>query len=149
MAVKTTKKPVSKKLKAGQKKKTNKWLIVGGIAAVAIIGAVVVRFSSASQWVSVTRVTGPWTITTKTTTVSSKVFTMKKGRTYRVCFRGYSQGSGSAVWLQHQARNVSSKSGLVCTSSVRALKDINSNFVVTKKSGPNVTVSAISLDELR
>lgn len=53
MATVKSKKPVSK-LKAGQKKKTNKWLIVGGIAAVAIIGAVVVRFSSAATCKSLT-----------------------------------------------------------------------------------------------
>jgi len=49
MAAVKAKKPVSK-LKAGQKKKTNKWLIIGGVAAVAIIGAVVVRFSGASSY---------------------------------------------------------------------------------------------------
>lgn len=47
MAAVKAKKPTSK-LKAGQKKKTNKWLIIGGIAAVAIIGMAVVRYSSAS-----------------------------------------------------------------------------------------------------
>ena len=50
-AVKTTKTKSSiNKLKAGKKKPLNKWIIVGGIAAVAIIGAVVVRFSSASSY---------------------------------------------------------------------------------------------------
>lgn len=47
MAAVKAKKPTTK-LKAGQKKKVNKWLILGGVAAVAIIGAVVVRFSGAA-----------------------------------------------------------------------------------------------------
>lgn len=49
---KPTKSP-SKKLKISQKKKTNRWLVVGGVAAVAIAGAVIVRFSGASQYVFV------------------------------------------------------------------------------------------------
>ena len=53
MAAVKAKKPVSK-LKAGQKKKVNKWLIIGGVAAVAIIGAAVVRFSSAATCKSLT-----------------------------------------------------------------------------------------------
>lgn len=48
MAVVKAKKPVTK-LKAGQKKKVNKWIIIGGIAAVAVIGAVVVGSSFASS----------------------------------------------------------------------------------------------------
>lgn len=48
MAAARTKKPASK-LKASQKKKTNKWLIIGGIVAIAIIGAIVVRVSGASN----------------------------------------------------------------------------------------------------
>lgn len=46
---KPTKAP-SKKLKAGQKKKVSKWLILGGIAAVAGIGAVVIRYSGAASY---------------------------------------------------------------------------------------------------
>lgn len=148
MAAVKAKKPTSK-LKAGQKKKVNKWLILGGVAAVAIIGVVVVRFSSASQWVSIARPTGFWRVTTKTSTVSNTVFTMRAGRKYRVCFRGYSEGSGSQVWLMHQKRSVSSRSSLVCTSTVGALKDIRTGFAVTKISGPNVIITAISADELR
>lgn len=36
------------KLKAAKQKQTNKYIIIGGIAAVAIVGALVVRFSGAS-----------------------------------------------------------------------------------------------------
>lgn len=49
MAATKAKKPTTK-LKASKKKTTNKWLILGGVAAVAIIGAVVVRFSSAARY---------------------------------------------------------------------------------------------------
>lgn len=45
-AVKAKKTP--KKLKVGKKKSVNKWLVLGGIAAVVAIGVAVVRFSSAS-----------------------------------------------------------------------------------------------------
>ncbi len=44
----TTKKTVNNKLKAGQKKPINKWLILAGVALVAVIGVVVVRYSGAS-----------------------------------------------------------------------------------------------------
>lgn len=44
---KVTKKP-SKKLQASKKKSLNKWLLLSGVAAVALIGAVIVRFSSAA-----------------------------------------------------------------------------------------------------
>ncbi len=88
------KKPVSKKLKAGKKKKTNKWLILGGVAAVAIIGAVVVRFSSASTWTSLTwgdkktRVGQP---------LVSNIVNLKSGGLYRFCVRGHSSGSSSKM----------------------------------------------------
>lgn len=56
-AVKTKSKtsPKSKQLKAGKKKPLNKWLIVGGVAAVAVIGVAVVRFSGASSYTFVNR----------------------------------------------------------------------------------------------
>lgn len=47
MAAVKSKKPTSK-LKAGKKKSLNKWIIVGGVATVALVGALVVRFSGAS-----------------------------------------------------------------------------------------------------
>lgn len=47
-AKKQTKAPV-KKLKVNQKKQTNKWLLVGGVAAVVLIGLAVVRYSGASK----------------------------------------------------------------------------------------------------
>lgn len=50
MATTKAKKPTSKKLKAGKKKSVNKWVIAGGVAAVAIVGALVVRFSGASSY---------------------------------------------------------------------------------------------------
>lgn len=53
MAAVKAKKSVSK-LKAGQKKKVNRWLILGGVAAVAIVGIVVVRFSGAASCKQVT-----------------------------------------------------------------------------------------------
>lgn len=43
-----TKKVTSKKLQAGKKKTMNKWLLLGGAAAVLIAGLVIVRFSGAS-----------------------------------------------------------------------------------------------------
>lgn len=51
-AVKTNKpsKSPSKQLKAGKKKPLSKWIIVGGVATVAIVGALLVRFSGASSY---------------------------------------------------------------------------------------------------
>jgi hypothetical protein len=48
-ATKPTKAP-SNKLKAAQKKQTNKWLLLGGVAAVVVVGVVVVRLSGASSY---------------------------------------------------------------------------------------------------
>ncbi len=102
MAAKATKKPVTKsKLKAGQKKKVNKWLIVGGIAAVAIIGALVVRFSSASSWVSLWRTQRQMSISEGKEVQSSdfepKLVKIAKGGTYRYCVRAYASGGRRAT----------------------------------------------------
>jgi hypothetical protein len=51
MAAVKTKPKTSTKLKAGKKKPLNKWLILGGVAAVAVIGVAVVRLSGASSYV--------------------------------------------------------------------------------------------------
>ncbi len=103
MAAVKAKKPASKKLKASQKKKTNKWLIVGGISAVAIIGVAVVRFSSASQWVSIWRSTNSPHVLTDRVTVSTTGYTpykngvtITKGSRYRFCLRGYNTYNPSA-----------------------------------------------------
>lgn len=49
MAATKAKKPKAK-LKAGKKKGINNWLILSGVAAVAVVGALVVRFSGAGGY---------------------------------------------------------------------------------------------------
>lgn len=52
MAAVKTKKPSkipSKQLKAGKKKPLNRWILVGGVAVVALVGVIVVRLSGASN----------------------------------------------------------------------------------------------------
>ena len=44
----SSKKNPNSRLKAGQKKSINKWFIVAGVAAVAVVGVLVVRYSGAS-----------------------------------------------------------------------------------------------------
>lgn len=56
MAVKKTTNS-SKKLKAGNKKPLSKWVLAGGIAAVAVVGLIIVRFSGASSYSFVRTVT--------------------------------------------------------------------------------------------
>lgn len=48
--VKTKPKTTATKLKAGKKKKVNKWLLVAGVASMVAIGVLVVRYSSASTY---------------------------------------------------------------------------------------------------
>lgn len=48
VAKKAPSKAPSKKLKAGKKKSLNKWILIGGAAVIALLGLVVVRYSSAS-----------------------------------------------------------------------------------------------------
>jgi hypothetical protein len=49
LAMVAAKKTSSKKLKAGKKRRINKWLVIASVAVIAIIGVVVVRYSSASR----------------------------------------------------------------------------------------------------
>jgi hypothetical protein len=113
MATVKLKKPVSK-LKAGKKKKVNKWLILSGVAVVAIIGAIVVRFSSASSWVPITNNTNSQAIGTAgggydndyNHYARTKEVTITKGHTYRVCAQGYGAGANSSGTVYFTIKNL-------------------------------------------
>ena len=128
MATVKAKKAVSKKLKAGQKKKTNKWLLVGGIAAVVIIVAVVVRFSSASQWREIAHssksdphVTTPFKYIAKGTRVRycGRVATnIIKNSSVTVNLNyTYNPGSGYTTAVGHAGRRVSNTNTLACAET--------------------------------
>lgn len=147
-------KKTNTKLKAGQKKSVNKWLIVGGVAVVAVIGAVVVRFSGASSWRSVSYSGQRYqTLTTQGLLYQSMATQLGGGNTYRICFRGYSTGSSSTVNIQPTAfattATVGSTSGLHCSKSVKLSGTYNTYFpALFKVNGPNVIVTAVSIDKL-
>ena len=150
MSAKQVKKPVTK-LKVAKKKKMNKWLIIGGVAAVALVGIVVVRLSSASTWVLTKYIKGPWTVTTSGITIP--YYNTTKGRTYRVCFTAYTSKGTSEVTLSTGAGGVERKyigtrEAKYC-DSFKENSNASSNYVVRKKSGNNVTVTAFSTEQLR
>lgn len=161
MAAVKSNKPTAK-LKAGKKKPLNKWIIVGGVAAVALVGALIVRFSSASQWYSVKHLTGNWTITTASTSYTSATFKPVKGRTYRICFRGgTSQGTAVVNFAPIQFQTYDSSTGnattvrtgsnLYCSKSwKKTSSSIDIMFpTLFKLRGYNVNFTALSVDELR
>ena len=171
MATVKSKKPVSK-LKAGKKKKVNKWLIVGGIAAVAIIGAVVVRFSSAATWQSVYRNANPsglyqLSLGSQGGTWNRPVG-LVKGGVYRYCVRGYSLDISTTVQISlDTASSSSSRKGaalstktygrtsqLHCSKEFYATKSYiaTGHIVVTSEYGSRtrgMIVTAQSIDRLR
>lgn len=176
MAVLKAKKSTNK-LKSGKKKTINKWIIFGGVIIVAVVGAVVVRFSGASSWHPVWRITGKWSMSTQTaffsTSGSAGLKNPVYGRTYRVCVRGYSSGSTSSAriaalvnyggsasggkinmgtdkTLAVSTKSYGSSSVLHCSGSFKAGKDYNYAIPVFRKvSGPNISVTAVSIEELR
>lgn len=154
MAAVKAKKPTTSKLKAGQKKKVNKWLIIGGVVAVAVIGALVVRFSSAAKWYSIKHVTGKWTMTTNG--ISATTYNTYEGKTYRVCFRGYtSKGTSKAViyniGTEKTTVSVGTSSAVYCSRSAKEYSSGKSNnlLFLDKTSGNNITVTAVSAEQLR
>ncbi len=70
-------KKTTSKLKAGQKKRVNVWVILSGVAAIAVIGVLVVRYSGASSNV--------WSI--RSAAVASKGGTVKY------------KDNGAAYWI--------------------------------------------------
>lgn len=76
----------SKQLKAGKKKSLNKWIVLAGVVAIAIIGVVVVRYSNASSYAFIHR-------TNKMS--GGKISQKSDGVTYRVV----STGQGVATFV--------------------------------------------------
>lgn len=166
MAAIKSKKPVSKKLKASKKKKTNKWLILGGVVAVAIIGALVVRFSSASQWVAAYyNNTQKYSLGAGDSLgLATPTIRITKGNTYRFCARGVSSGkttlklslliSDVQPGPNERVRAVSTKSygkgsELHCSAEFRATKDYRATGYWEHVSGSRMTVTSRSIDYLR
>lgn len=177
MATVKSKKPVSKKLKAGKKKRVNKWLIVGGIVAVAIIGTVIVRFSSASQWVSMWRSTermevdAGYNFSTSVFRPYTNGVKLAKGGTYRYCIRGNFDTGSSSLRIALDLRDLNNKPigkravstktygsgvpGLHCSAEFRAVK---SSYIATghatvlsslKSSATTFKIHSQSIDYLR
>lgn len=158
MAAVKAKKPTTSKLKAGKKKSVNKWLILGGVAAVAIIGAVVVRFSSAATWKLRAYNEVNWTVTTRKFEhgVSYRIAEYEK---VRGCVKAYSTDrTKNAVirlaignnWNTREAV-VSPKGGKYCVEFQNQAGAGSFTVVapsVTKVSGPNVWVVATSVESL-
>ena len=161
-------KTATKKLKPSKKKSISKWIIVVGVVAVAAIGVVVVRFSSASRWYSVyySRNVRDLSSTNRVYSTPDKV--LKKGNTYRFCVRGGRIYAGNTtltlqftVWnsahtygrdraVSEKGYNTLSSSGeLHCSKEFRATQDylVQGSAILTK--GQAVDMMAVSIDQLR
>lgn len=148
----TTKKPASK-LKAGQKKPINKWLIAAGAAAVVALGLLVVRYSSAATNIGspVSHKTGKWTLTTQGLLFSSMTTKLNAGSTYLMCFRGYSTGKTSTVLFQPTAFSTTktvTTNTVYCSKPYKVTSSNNFFPAFYKKSGPNITITAVSINKL-
>lgn len=162
MAAVKAKKPTTK-LKAGKKKQTNKWLILGGVAAVAIIGAVVVRFSSASTWRDVgQRDTWQNTLSRVGQSDSSLAITLKSGRNYRYCVTGYSKGSSSTTKIAFKTESPSLKYGVAsstkkygrgnefhCSATFRTTKTYKAAGNIELAGGSSFVIKSRIIQELR
>lgn len=141
------------KLKASKKKTLNKWIIVGGVAAVAIAGALIVRFSGASgQYINKKHITGRWTLTTNQQSFGGAAYLTSTRWQYRNCFRGYSTGANSVVEVSAAAYVVKATYNVGRTSKLYCSYDYpGTGYVVTpsfrKVSGPNIIITAVGLDE--
>lgn len=79
-AIKTTVKSTNKRLKAGSNRKNNKWLLIAGVAIIAAVGVLIVRYSRAGGYV--------WTPTQFTLSHGGSVQSKSNGTTY---WKGYSR----------------------------------------------------------
>jgi len=155
----------SKSIKAG-KNKDNKWLILAGVAVVALMGVMYVRLSSASNWVSIYRKApnNVWQAAKdggKFIGMQTDKVTFIKGRSYRVCARGYAVNGNSALMnldftiykptLRYQSALATKKYGstsqLHCSATFKATKDYVAAGNVKVTSG-SIKVTAVSVDEL-
>lgn len=158
MPTTTTKKKPATKLKAGKKKPLNKWLVLAGVAAVAVIGVIIVRFSSASQWSSVRYNDKDLAIQGRLT-FSYSSQKLLAGKTYRFCMRGYSIGAASDVQLYFASGNTKiapstkrygSRSELHCSGEYKPSKNITvSANVAGANESTRVQMTANSVDVLK
>lgn len=148
-------------LKAGKRKPLNKWIILGGVAAVAIIGAIVVRFSSASTAYSIyySKNTTVLTPVSSTRTTSIK---LQAGKNYRFCVRGYSNGGSSSIRLSFNKENAPFRTGVAlttrqynritaphCSATFQATADYKVSGNAEHASGSVLTIQSMSIDEIR
>lgn len=153
-------KPTSK-LKAGKKKPLNKWIIIGGVAAVAIIGALVVRFSSASTAFSIYHSSTVTTLGVASSTRTTSV-NLQPDRNYRFCVKGFSNGASSNIRLSFNKENAPFRTGVALSTKkynktsaphCSATFHTTSSYRVTGNaeyaSGSSLTVQSMSIDEIR
>lgn len=154
----------------GKKMPLRKRMILLVVALVVLAGVVIYRLSSASTWWSSKHMSGSWNVTTTPLYITGMVVHPTTGKTYRTCFRGYSGGTGTGstttvdieMWvvkrnadklpisstLSRKTYNTSSE--LHCSATYKATSSDYSFYpIITKRSGPNLKVTAVSIDELR
>lgn len=150
------------------KRPLSKWLVAAGVALVVLVGVLVVRYSSASKWVSIKHTSGKWTLTTNTNVFEgygNSSGTTVPGRLYRVCLRGYSQGASSvasiALWRVDSVGHIGPVAWTVSNKTYHSTSEFHCSGqyqapyastvfpVAAKKSGANITITAVSVDELR
>lgn len=151
----------SSKPKLGGKRQVNKWVVLAGIATVAIVGAVIVRFSSASQWRVIAHDKTNIILTTKVWKNGSRAV-INRDDVIRGCVRAYSTDRTKNATITIDVggggttRTVTPQGGVYCTKSWRNKADssgygyllsTDTNFI--KDSGPNVWVVAVSVERLQ
>ncbi len=155
MATARTKKPTTK-LAASKTKKSNKWLIAGGIIAVGICGVVIVRFSSAANWKPLQADKVNTSVTTLAYIYSPDYRGTQAG-TYHVCFTGYSTGASSstAIITYNQRRRevrfktTASKQCSYAANFTNPLLDGGSMGDMKKLHGANIKITETSIEKLR
>lgn len=154
--VKKLTKSSSIKIKSSEKKKTNRWLITGGVALVVIVGIVIVRLSSAATWHPIESQKVSALITIQANFYSLD-FRGTKAGTYHVCFTGYSTGVGGStarITYNQRAREVaykttSSKQCSYAQTFTNPLLDGGSSGYIKKLHGANIKITSTSIEGLR
>lgn len=152
MAATKAKKSASK-LKVSKKKTLNKWIILGGVFVVAVIGVLIVRYSSAATYYPRARKTVSWTLNLAAGYANANVsLAANKGRTYRTCVHARSTGSSSKLYftgLGSVTRTVT-KDGVYCGNSYKNTLSSGAliySAAVAKAGGANIVVTAVSIEE--
>jgi hypothetical protein len=136
-------------------------LIASGVVVVAIIGSLVVRYSSASTWFSIYRSDYRSTIRVVSTTMTASR-DLVAGKSYRFCVRGYSNGPSTTLRLSFNKENQPYRAGVAsstkrygtasvlhCSATFRTTTSYRVSGNAEHVAGSSLTNQVMSIDELR